>query len=74
MNQDKFAKLEWELVYLAGPLVKFVINQQIKNMGFTREDFPEDRFGELIDKVVDNGIYDNSAKAGIKKQLKKKLL
>ena len=67
-------KLEWEMVSLAGPLAPFVIKKQIKDMGLKMETFPEDKLSELIDRVVDSGVYDDSIKPRTKKALKKKIL
>ena len=71
---DKVRLLEREMIMLSGPLAGFVIRKQIKDMGLDAEGFPEERMGELIDKVVDNGIYDASIKPKTKKMLKKRLL
>jgi len=74
MGLHMIRQLEREMMMLAGPLAPFVVKKQIKDMGFQKETFPADRMGELIDKVVDHGIYDESVKPKTKKALRKKIL
>ena len=74
MSEQMIRQLEREMIFLAGPLAPFVVKKQIKSMGFERETFPEDRMAELINKVVEHGIYDDSIKASTKKTLRKRIL
>lgn len=74
MAEHLIRQLEREMMYLAGPLAPFLIKKQMKNMGFEMDDFPEEKMAELIDKVVEHGIYDDSIKPKTKKTLKKKIL
>jgi hypothetical protein len=74
MAEHLIRQLEREMMYLAGPLAPFLVKKQMKNMGFEVDNFPEDKMAELIDKVVEHGIYDESAKPRTKKALKKKIL
>ena len=66
--------LERELVELAGPLAKFVIKKQIRDMGLQRENFPKDRLGELIERSVKNAIFDPKKQREVSRNLRKKLL
>ncbi len=66
--------LERELVELAGPLAKFVIKKQIRDMGLQRENFPKDRLGELIERSVKNAIFDPKKQREVSRALKKRIL
>ena len=74
MGLHMIRQLEREMMNLAGPLAPFVVKKQIKDMGYEKENFPADKMAELIDKVVEHGIYDESIKPRTKKNLKKKIL
>jgi hypothetical protein len=74
MAEHLIKQLEREMIPLAGPLAPFLIKKQMKDMGFQSDDFPPDKMAELIDKVVEHGIYDESIKPKTKKALKKKIL
>ncbi len=71
---DRIDILEKELVDLAGPLAVFVIKKQIKDMGLRRENFPEERMGELIERSVKNAIFDPKKQKNVERNLKKMLL
>ena len=58
MNLELFSKLEAELVDLAGPLGKFVLKKQLKEMGKTPETFPIEDLPKLIRLVVPKAIFD----------------
>ena len=71
---DKLRLLEREIILLAGPLAGFVIKKQLKDMGLDAADFPEERFSELIELVVENAVYDKSTHRKTIIKLKKRLL
>ncbi len=66
--------LEKELIELAGPLAGFVIKKQIKDMGLRRENFPEDRLTELMERSVKNAIFEPSKQKEVIRKLRKKLV
>ena len=71
---DRIDALERELVELAGPLAIFVIKKQIKDMGFARMNFPEEKMGELIERSVKNAIFEPSKQREVIRDLRKKLV
>lgn len=71
---DKLRLLERDLIMLSGPLAGFVIRKQIKDMGLDAVDFPEERFPELIERVVENAVYDKSMHRKTIINLKKRLI
>jgi len=71
---DKVRLLEREMILLSGPLAGFVIRKQIKDMGLDPGNFPDERLVELINKVVENAVYDKSAHKTTINKLRKRLL
>ena len=74
MTKDRLDLLERELVDRAGPLGKFVLVKQLKDMGFTAEDFPEAQFPLLIDGVVKKAFFNQDLWPQMIGELKRKVL
>lgn len=70
MASDQVETLKYELTKLIGPIGKFIVEKQIKAMGFEESDFPQDKMPELIDRVVDIGVYDRQMSKSIKQRLR----
>ncbi len=68
-SKQKVGFIKNELIKLIGPIGKFIVEKQIKNMGYTDENIPDEKINELIDTVVEMGIYD----ANVSKTIKTKL-
>lgn len=71
---DKLRLLEREMILLSGPLAGFVIRKQIKDMGLEGADFPDEKFPELIKRVVENAVYDKSTHTSTIIKLRKRLI
>lgn len=70
MASDQVETLKNELTKIIGPIGKFIIEKQITAMGYEENGFPQDRMPELIDRVVDIGVYDKQMSKNIKQRLK----
>lgn len=70
MASDQVETLKNELTKLIGPIGKFIVEKQIKAMGYEERDFPQDKMPELIDRVVDIGVYDKQMSKNIKQRLR----
>lgn len=56
-----------------GPISPFLLKKQIAVMGESADCFPNSRLKELIDKVIEAGIYDESKKRAVRSALLKGL-
>jgi hypothetical protein len=70
MASDKVETLKSEITKIIGPIGKFIIEKQIKAMGYEEDSFPQDKMPELIDRVVDIGVYDKQMSKSIKQRLR----
>ncbi|MEM3738742.1 MAG: hypothetical protein QW204_03210 [Thermoplasmata archaeon] len=61
------------VVDAAGPIADFVIKKQVRDMGYTLETIPIDKLPLLVDKVVENAIYDKEKRIEIRNKLRKVL-
>ena len=71
---NKIEALENELVELAGPLGKFVVKKQMRELSFSPKDVSGPMFQMLIEQCVANAIFDPKKQEEALKELKKKLL
>lgn len=69
-SKQKVGFIKNELIKLIGPIGKFIVEKQIKNMGYTEENLPDEKINELIDTVVEIGIYDSNLSKSIKSKLR----
>ena len=70
MSGSHVETLKAELTKLIGPIGKFIIEKQIKAMGYEEADFPKEKMPELIDRVVDIGVYDKQMSKNVKTRLR----
>lgn len=73
-TKEFIEKMRSILVDAAGPIADFIIKKQIKDMGYTIENFPLEKLSDLIDRVVENAIYDVERRREIRNRLRKTLL
>ncbi|MEM3444682.1 MAG: hypothetical protein QXJ27_03915 [Thermoplasmata archaeon] len=72
-TKEMVEKMRKILIDAAGPIADFVIKKQIRDMGYTLETFPGDKLLLLVDRVVENAIYDPEKKVEIRNKLRKEL-
>ncbi|MCX8174319.1 MAG: hypothetical protein N3F63_06925 [Thermoplasmata archaeon] len=66
-------KIREIVVDAAGPIADFVIKKQIRDLGYTADNFPQEKLHILIDRVVDNAIYDKEKKELVRSKLRRLL-
>ncbi len=74
MTGNVLLLLEEELIDKAGPLGKFVLQKQIKNMGYTPQDFPESKLLPLITEVVKKAFFNQELWPQMVSELKRKVI
>ena len=72
MTREQIETIKSEISKIIGPIGKFMVEKQIKVMGHTEMDLPPEKVPELIDKVVDIGVYDSKMARNLKQKLKEK--
>lgn len=65
MTKSKVEMIQEELKRAVGPIGTFIVEKQIKDMEETKDDFPEDKLETLIEKSVENGVFDPNQRRGI---------
>lgn len=73
-SKEMIEKIREIVVDAAGPIGDFVIKKQIKDLGYTPDNFPAERIQILIEKVVENAVYDPEKKMEVKNKLRKILI
>jgi hypothetical protein len=73
MTNENIEIIKDEIEKLIGPIGKFIVEKQIRVMGFTEEDFPRERLPELIDHVIDMGVYDKQMSKTIRTKIREKV-
>jgi hypothetical protein len=69
--RETIEKIRATLADAAGPIASFVVKKQIKDMGYTEDDFPSEKLPELINRVVENAIYNPEMKEDVRRKLRK---
>ena len=72
MNGEQIEIIKSEISKVIGPIGKFMVEKQIKVMGHTEDDFPDERIPELIERVIDIGVYDSKMAKNLKQVLREK--
>ena len=70
MTREHIEMIKSEISKVIGPIGKFMVEKQVSVMGHTEDDFPEEELPELIDRVVDIGVYDSKMARSIKQKIK----
>jgi len=70
-TQEKIDILERELVELSGPLGRFVIKKQLKEMGMERDTLPLERLVELVERSVKNAVFNEEDQRKASGRIKK---
>ena len=73
MSKESIGILKSELSKIIGDIGGFIVEKQVGVMGYTDDDFPTDKLGELVDRVVDIGVYDKKMASGIRSKLRARL-
>ncbi len=73
MANEQITIIKSELSKIIGDIGGFIVEKQVKVLGHTEDDFPDEKLGELIDKVVDIGVYDKKLSNGIRSKLRQKV-
>jgi len=71
---DRITLLENELVKLAGPLGKFVVKKQMKQLGINTPYVDDKGYEKLINASVTNAVFDPIKQKNAIKELTAKLL
>jgi hypothetical protein len=62
-----------ELKKAIGPIGSFIVEKQIKDMNESKDNFPEDKLPVLIERSVENGVFDPSQRRNIALKMRKNL-
>jgi len=73
MASDQIETIKFEITKVIGPIGRFIVEKQIKAMGFDEENFPMDMAPELIDRVIDIGVYDKQMSKNLKQRMRNAL-
>jgi hypothetical protein len=56
-----------------GPIGSFIVEKQIKDMEEDKDDFPEEKLSVLIERAVENGIFDPNLRKSIASKMKRNI-
>ena len=56
-----------------GPIGSFIVEKQIKDMNENKETFPDDKLPVLIERSVENGIFDPNQRKSIATKMKRNI-
>ena len=74
MDNDPIMIMESIVMKYSGPMGKFVVRKQIKDMAINLENSSENNKKELINRVVVNAIYNDKFKEECTSRLKSLLI
>ena len=57
-TREKIRKMSEIITEYAGPIAKYLIRAEIKRMGYTEKNFPQEKLPKLARKVIDDSIMD----------------
>ncbi len=69
VKQSPVDMLAEALEKFAGPMAKFVIAKQIKDMGETKDSIPRRKLSILIERAINAAIYNPQLKTRAKKEM-----
>jgi len=70
MTSQKVEVIQEELKKVIGPIGKFVVEKQINVMNEDKDNFPDDKIGELIERSVDIGVFDQRIQKSVKERIR----
>ena len=70
MTSQKVELIQDELKKYIGPIGKFVVEKQINNMEEDKDNFPDDKIEELIERSVDIGVFDKRIQKTVKERIR----
>jgi hypothetical protein len=74
MTSQKVEQIQDELRKVIGPIGKFVVEKQINNMQEDKDNFPDDKIEELIERSVDIGVFDTHIHKAVKERIRSSVL
>ena len=69
---NRLQQLEVEMIELAGPLGRFVIKKQMKELNMSEADANGPMFFKLMDLCISNSVFDPTKRDEAMKKLKRK--
>ncbi len=57
-SADKIRKMENIITEYAGPIARYILRGEIRRLGYTEENFPENKMAGLARKVIDESVMD----------------
>ncbi len=66
----KVDAVQRELEKIVGPVAKCIVDKQLRNMGYERDNVPDSALSTLIEKVVDAGIFDRNTKKKVRDSMR----
>ena len=73
MSKSKVELIQEELKKAVGPIGSFIVEKQIKDMNENKDNFPEDKLPVLIERSVENGIFDPDQRKSIATKMKRNI-
>ena len=74
MVSRKIEIIQEELKKVIGPIGKFVVEKQINKMGEDKDNFPDDKLSDLVERVVDIGVFDKRIQGSVKERIRTSLM
>lgn len=73
MGDESIDIIKSELEKVIGPIGRFIVEKQIAVLEQSEDGFPKEMLPELIDRVVDIGVYDRQMSKTIRIKLRQKV-
>lgn len=74
MVSRKIEIIQEELKKVIGPIGKFVVEKQINKMGEDMDNFPDAKLSDLVERVVDIGVFDKRIQGSVKERIRTSLM
>jgi hypothetical protein len=73
LSKTKVELIQDELKKAVGPIGSFIVEKQIKDMNENKDNFPDDKLPILIERSVENGIFDPTQRRSIATKMKRNI-
>jgi len=69
MDNKKVTIIQHEIGKVTGPIAKFVVSKQIKDMDQLEDEFPDELLDDLIHSSLTAGVFDRSLHEDMRKRI-----
>ncbi len=74
MASRKIEIIQEELKKVIGPIGKFIVEKQISKMGEDKDNFPDAKLPDLVERVVDIGVFDKRIQGSVIERINNSLM